>query len=147
MKESVTLLHQALQIGETTGERWFAAELDRQRGPLVVRQGHPEAAEELYRQAPGIAGEQEPSCGSYAPPRALPDCGVARVVAPPGIDLLGAGDRRLQHLLGADLTLGDQPGKPDGVVLAVFVEPLLQRTPLNSHGDDYSGSDFGAGYS
>ena len=59
VKESVTLLHQALQIGETTGERWFAAELDRQRGGLLLRQGHPEAAEELYRKALSIAREQE----------------------------------------------------------------------------------------
>jgi predicted ATPase len=52
-------LDQALQLVERTGERWFAAELDRQRGWLLLRQGHPEAAEELYRKALGIAREQE----------------------------------------------------------------------------------------
>jgi predicted ATPase len=52
-------LDQALQLVERTGERWFAAELDRQRGRLLLRQGHSEAAEELYRKALGIAREQE----------------------------------------------------------------------------------------
>jgi len=52
-------LDQALQLVERTGERWFAAELDRQRGRLLLRQGQAEAAEELYRQALGIAREQE----------------------------------------------------------------------------------------
>ena len=49
----------ALQIVERTGERWFAAELNRQKGQLLLRQGHAEAAEELYRKALGIAREQE----------------------------------------------------------------------------------------
>ncbi len=48
----------ALQIVERTGERWFAAELNRRKGQLLMRQGHSEAAEELYRKALGIAGEQ-----------------------------------------------------------------------------------------
>jgi predicted ATPase len=52
-------LDQALQLVERTGERWFAAELDRQRGRLLLRQGHPEAAEELYCKALGIARGQE----------------------------------------------------------------------------------------
>jgi predicted negative regulator of RcsB-dependent stress response len=40
-----------LQIVEGTGERWVAAELHRHKGRLLLRQGHPEAAEELYRKA------------------------------------------------------------------------------------------------
>jgi predicted ATPase len=44
---------------ERTGERWFAAELNRQKGQLLARQGCPEAAEELYRKALNIAQEQE----------------------------------------------------------------------------------------
>ncbi|MBV9814752.1 MAG: hypothetical protein JO229_03255 [Alphaproteobacteria bacterium] len=52
-------LDQALQLVERTGERWFAAELDRQKARLLLRQGHPEAAEELYRNALGIAREQD----------------------------------------------------------------------------------------
>jgi len=59
IEEGAAQLDQALQLVERTGERWFAAELDRQRGRLLLRQGHPEAAEELYRQALGIAREQE----------------------------------------------------------------------------------------
>ena len=52
-------MDQALQLVEKTGERWFSAELDRQRGRLQLRRGHPEAAEELYRKALDIAREQE----------------------------------------------------------------------------------------
>jgi predicted ATPase len=51
-------LEDALQIVERTGERWFAAELNRHKGQLVLRQGHSEVAEELYRKARCIAGEQ-----------------------------------------------------------------------------------------
>ena len=47
-----------MQIVERTGERWFAAELSRQKGQLLLRQGHAEAAEERYRAALSIAGEQ-----------------------------------------------------------------------------------------
>jgi predicted ATPase len=57
--EGAARLDQALPLVERTGERWFAAELDRQRGRLLLRQGHPEAAEELYRKALSIAREQE----------------------------------------------------------------------------------------
>jgi predicted ATPase len=56
--EAVALLDEALQIVERTGERWFAAELNRQMGQLLLRQGHSEPAEELYRKALGIAEEQ-----------------------------------------------------------------------------------------
>ena len=41
------------------GERWFAAELNRQKGRLLLRQGQPATAEELYRKAFGIARQQE----------------------------------------------------------------------------------------
>jgi predicted ATPase len=58
-EEGAARLDQALQVVERTGERWSAAELDRQRGRMLLRQGHPEAAEELYRKALGIAREQE----------------------------------------------------------------------------------------
>ena len=59
IEEGATRLDHALQLVERTGERWCAAELDRQRGQLLLRQGHPEAAEELYRKALGVAREQE----------------------------------------------------------------------------------------
>jgi class 3 adenylate cyclase/predicted ATPase len=58
IEEAVTLLDDALQIAERTGERWFAAELNRHKGRLLLRQGHSEAAEELYRKALSIAEEQ-----------------------------------------------------------------------------------------
>jgi len=57
--EAVSLLDDALQTIERTGERWFAAELYRHKGELLLRQGHAEAAEQLYRTALGIAREQE----------------------------------------------------------------------------------------
>ena len=59
IEEAAARFDQALQLVERTGERWFAAELDRQRGQLLLRQGHPEAAEELYRKALSVAREQE----------------------------------------------------------------------------------------
>jgi predicted ATPase len=59
IEEGLTLLDDALGIAERTGARWFAAELNRQKGRLLVRQGHGEFAEELYRKALGIAREQE----------------------------------------------------------------------------------------
>jgi predicted ATPase len=57
--EAASLLDDALQTIERTGERWFAAELHRHKGELLLRQGHAEAAEKLYRTALGIAREQE----------------------------------------------------------------------------------------
>jgi class 3 adenylate cyclase/predicted ATPase len=59
IEESLTLLDDALQIVERTGERWLEAELNRHKGQLLLRQGHSEAAEELYRKALSIAVEQE----------------------------------------------------------------------------------------
>jgi predicted ATPase len=59
IEEAVTLLDDALQIAERTGERWLKAELNRHKGQLLQRQGHSEAAEELYRKALSIAREQE----------------------------------------------------------------------------------------
>jgi predicted ATPase len=52
-------LDDALRLAERTGERWFSAELNRHKGRLLLRQGHAEAAEELYGKALSIAKEQE----------------------------------------------------------------------------------------
>jgi class 3 adenylate cyclase/predicted ATPase len=57
--ETLAVLDDALQIVEKTGERWFAAELNRHKGRLLLRQGRSEAAEKLFRKALGIAREQE----------------------------------------------------------------------------------------
>jgi predicted ATPase len=59
VEEGLTLLDDALRIVERTGERWFAAELNRHKGQLLLRQGHTEAAEDLYRKALSVAEEQE----------------------------------------------------------------------------------------
>jgi predicted ATPase len=66
IEEAVTLLDDALQMVERTGERWLAAELNRHKGQLLLRQGHSEAAEKLYRTALSIA--REPSSGNCAAP-------------------------------------------------------------------------------
>jgi predicted ATPase len=56
--EGLTLLDDALAIVESTGERWFAAELNRHKGQLLLRQGHSDAAEVLYRKALSIPEAQ-----------------------------------------------------------------------------------------
>jgi predicted ATPase len=58
VEEGLTLLDEASQIVERTGERWFSAELNRHKGQLLLRQGNAEAAEDLYCKALGIAVEQ-----------------------------------------------------------------------------------------
>ena len=57
--EALILFDDALQIVERTGVRWLAAELNRHKGQLLIRQGYSEAAERLYRKALNIAREQE----------------------------------------------------------------------------------------
>ncbi len=57
--ETVTLLDDALQVVETTGERFLAAELTQYKGEVLMRRGCSEAAEELYRKALSIAAAQE----------------------------------------------------------------------------------------
>jgi predicted ATPase len=59
VEEALALLDKALQIVQRTGERWFAAELNRHKGRLLLRQGHSKAGENLYYKALSIAQEQE----------------------------------------------------------------------------------------
>ena len=59
VEEGLTLLDDALQMAGRAGVRWFAAELNRRKGQLLLRQGHSEAAEEQYCKALNIAQEQE----------------------------------------------------------------------------------------
>ena len=59
IEEAVTELDDALQIAERTGVRWYAAELNRHKGELLLRQRHIGAAEDLYRKALSIARKQE----------------------------------------------------------------------------------------
>jgi tetratricopeptide (TPR) repeat protein len=76
VEEALTLLDEALQTIERTGERWFAAEIYRQKGQLLHRQGHSEAAEELYRKALNIAREQQAKLWELRVARASPSCGA-----------------------------------------------------------------------
>jgi len=59
VEESSTLLDDTLNIVARTGERWFAAELNRLKGQILLRQGQFEEAEEFYRKALAIAREQD----------------------------------------------------------------------------------------
>jgi predicted ATPase len=59
IEEAIAQLDDALQMAERTGVRWYAAELNRHKGDLLLRQRHIEAAEDLYRKALSIAREQE----------------------------------------------------------------------------------------
>ena len=58
-EEGLALLDEALQIIDKTGEGWFAAELNRRKGQLLLQRGHFEAAEQWYCKALSIAGEQQ----------------------------------------------------------------------------------------
>jgi predicted ATPase len=59
IEECLTLLDDALEFVERMGEHWFAEELNRHKGQVLLRQGHTEAAEELYRKALSIAAAQK----------------------------------------------------------------------------------------
>ena len=59
IEEAMIQLNDGLRITEKTGERWLEAELNRHKGELLLRQGQPEAAEELYRKALSTAEKQE----------------------------------------------------------------------------------------
>ena len=56
--EAVAAFDDALGIAERTAERWLDAELYRHKGLLLLRQGHLEAAKELYWKALSIARKQ-----------------------------------------------------------------------------------------
>jgi predicted ATPase len=58
-EDALTMLDEVLQIVERAGGRWLAAELERLKGQFMLRQGHSESAEELYRKALSIADGQE----------------------------------------------------------------------------------------
>ncbi|HEX3535229.1 MAG TPA: AAA family ATPase [Stellaceae bacterium] len=56
---ALRVLDETLQLAETTGVRWLAAEFTRHKGEMLLRQGDCAAAEELYRKALVIAAEQD----------------------------------------------------------------------------------------
>jgi TolB-like protein/class 3 adenylate cyclase/tetratricopeptide (TPR) repeat protein len=58
-EEAVSLLDDALEIVGRLGGHYFAAELNRHKGRLLLCRGQAEAAEELYRKALAIAEKQE----------------------------------------------------------------------------------------
>jgi hypothetical protein len=67
IEEPSILLDNALKVAGQEGAGWFAAELNRHKGRLLMRQGHAEVAEELYRDTLRIApGSRRPSSGNCA---------------------------------------------------------------------------------
>jgi tetratricopeptide (TPR) repeat protein len=87
--EAVILLNEALELVERTGERWFAAELHRHKGQLLLLQGNPEAAEELYCKALGIEGRHLKSA---------PRDAIAATREGPKVCRLPAGGSRIRTL-------------------------------------------------
>ena len=59
IREGLAWLDRALQMIETTGIAWLAAELNRLKGQLLLRQGNNAGAEELYRKGLCIARGQD----------------------------------------------------------------------------------------
>jgi predicted ATPase len=78
IEEALTVLDEALQIAERTGERWFAAELNRYKGELLLRQEHSEAAEELYDKALAIAAQQQVKLWELRAAMSLPGSAATR---------------------------------------------------------------------
>jgi predicted ATPase len=58
IEEALALLDDAFQVVDRTGACWFAAELNRHKGQLLLRQGRTKVAEKLYCKALSIAREQ-----------------------------------------------------------------------------------------
>jgi adenylate cyclase len=61
LEEALSLLDEALHITERTRKGWFAAELNRHKGQILLRLGLHGTAEEIYRKALRVAEEQEAS--------------------------------------------------------------------------------------
>ena len=57
--QASALLDDALHVAERTGERWLASELNRHKGRLLLRQGRPDEAENLYRNSLSVARDQQ----------------------------------------------------------------------------------------
>jgi predicted ATPase len=57
-EEALRLLDETVRLVEKTGVRWLAAEFNRHKGEMLLRQGQSEAAEDMYLKALAIAVEQ-----------------------------------------------------------------------------------------
>jgi predicted ATPase len=58
-EKALALLDDALELGERTDGPWLAAELNRCKGQVLLRQGNSESAEELFRKALNTAAQQK----------------------------------------------------------------------------------------
>ncbi len=70
VEEALSLVGDALQIVERIGERWFAAELYRHKGQLLLRQGDLGPPISSIAKPWGSPGSRRPSSGNCAPPPA-----------------------------------------------------------------------------
>jgi len=62
-EEAILSLEEAIAVGEATAERWYAAELWRNKGDLYRKvDSHRRMAEECFRRASAIAAEQGSRC-------------------------------------------------------------------------------------
>jgi hypothetical protein len=104
VEEGLVLLGEALQVVERTEERWFAAELHRHKGWLLLQQGHAKAAEDLYRKARSSSRSSSVAphpAARHRPPGSEPD---AMTILTASLQRLLAGTsrfRRRAHLASA----------------------------------------------
>jgi predicted ATPase len=68
IRGALSLVDEALQIVEGTGERLLVAELNRYKGQLLLRQGHSEAPKICIAKRLTSHGCNRPSFGNCAPP-------------------------------------------------------------------------------
>jgi tetratricopeptide (TPR) repeat protein len=60
IEEGLTVLSEALEVAQSTGERYYEAEIHRLKGELLLMQGEPEAqVEACFRQAIHVAQQQQ----------------------------------------------------------------------------------------
>jgi len=82
IEDAASLLEDALQIVERTGERWFAAELNSTRASCCGGRVIPMPPRNCIVKLLALPRSKMPSSGNCAPPRALPGFGASRVSAP-----------------------------------------------------------------
>ena len=80
--EAMTLITEALQGVEATGEGMWNPELHRSRGLVLLAQNKLAEGEASIRQALELARKQQAKSWSCAPRRAWPGCGASRAGAP-----------------------------------------------------------------
>lgn len=78
IETGLILFDDALQIAERTGERWFAAELNRQKAGCCCDRAIPRPRRSSIARPSASPRSRGPSSGNCAPPRASPAFGATR---------------------------------------------------------------------